>query len=242
MSCRTLQKIYTFGAAKQGMGIIKKFFKQQDNAAGLAECQAALRHSLEIFRVSLCVVADFTSIYTTTGSNGDVDVRWNGANEENREAAARRTARLAGSPPKTNQFGPIVVCEHPHHVSSKFRIDTDQLTGTVPGMGDRFVHQLFASLASHPRFQYRISLLVAPSPANISRARIRSGTSGKYTRPRRRSDYHPWTGRNWEDQSRRRRLASTWRASQIFLPILRSVPLECDLCRLAIQYRFSCWA
>ncbi|KAJ7095552.1 hypothetical protein C8R44DRAFT_989482 [Mycena epipterygia] len=49
----TLQKIYTFGAAKQGMGLIKKFFKQQDNAAGLAECQAALRHSLEIFRVRM---------------------------------------------------------------------------------------------------------------------------------------------------------------------------------------------
>ncbi|KAJ7268490.1 hypothetical protein C8J57DRAFT_1228194 [Mycena rebaudengoi] len=50
---RTLQKIYTFMKVQEGMGKIKKFFKQADNSARLDICRSELAHSLSTFRVGM---------------------------------------------------------------------------------------------------------------------------------------------------------------------------------------------
>jgi hypothetical protein len=50
---RTLQKIYTFMKAQEGMGKTKQFFKQADNSARLDICRSDLAHSLSTFRVGM---------------------------------------------------------------------------------------------------------------------------------------------------------------------------------------------
>ncbi|KAJ7249358.1 hypothetical protein C8J57DRAFT_1668932, partial [Mycena rebaudengoi] len=47
----TLQKVYTFLKAQQGMGKIKQLFKHSENATSLGTCKHELNHALEIFKV-----------------------------------------------------------------------------------------------------------------------------------------------------------------------------------------------
>jgi hypothetical protein len=51
MLSRTLQKIESFMRTQQDMGRLKRFLRQQENAAQLEDCKMGLRDALDVFLV-----------------------------------------------------------------------------------------------------------------------------------------------------------------------------------------------